>query len=132
MAQFGIQHVVPAGMDFPYAFLYLIAIFVVAWWAGYVPGAISCLLTAVGLPALTAHRFDLSAVDPSRVLLLLGVSLLISRVAATQRRSQKILREANSELDQRVQSRTQDLAHAVEILGSEVAQRTSTERRIAR
>ncbi len=35
------------GRGFPYAFFYLIAVFAVAWYGGYVPGAIACLLTTV-------------------------------------------------------------------------------------
>lgn len=36
-----LQHIVPPGIDFPYAFFYLIAAFVSAWYGGYVSGTIA-------------------------------------------------------------------------------------------
>jgi signal transduction histidine kinase/ActR/RegA family two-component response regulator len=130
LTQGAVALVVPKGFDFPYAFLYLLAVFAVAWFAGYGPGAIACLLTVVGLPMLTAHSFRLTSIDPSRVIIFLAISLLISKVSGDQQRARKLLRNANDELDQRVKSRTQDLALAVESLESEVAQRRNTEEKL--
>ena len=45
-----LQAVLPKGKDFPYAFFHLFGIFVVAWFGGYGPGIVSCLLTMVGNP----------------------------------------------------------------------------------
>ena len=102
----------PRASDFPYVFFYLIAIFVTAWFGGYVPGASTCLITMVGIPLLATPGFRLTSVDPSRLILLIGVSLLISLVAQSQRKKREQLREANDELDRRVQDRTQELAQA--------------------
>ena len=118
------------GKDFPYAFFYLIAVFATAWLGGYAPGAIACVITMVGLPLATTPGFQLTKVDPSRLILFIGVSLLISRVADTQRRMREVLRQANEELDKRVQSRTQDLAKTVEALESENVQRKKTEEKL--
>ena len=120
----------PKGMDFPYSFFYLIAIFVVAWFGGYLSGAAACMLTMVALPAAAVPGFRLAAVDLSRLTLLIGVSLLVSAVANAQRSRRKQLHEANQELDRRVQDRTQDLARTVEALESEVAQHKRTEERL--
>jgi signal transduction histidine kinase/CheY-like chemotaxis protein len=127
LTQGAVALVVPKGVDFPYAFFYLIAVFAVAWFAGYGPGAIACLLTVVGLPLATAQGFRLTSIDPSRVIVFMGVSLLISKVSLDQQRARSLLRAANDELEQRVKSRTRDLAQAVESLESEVAQRKKTE-----
>ncbi len=116
-----LQALLPKGRDFPYAFFYLIAILVVAWWGGYLAGVVACLLTMVGLPWATSHHAP--AVDPSRLILLLGVSLGISAVAASQRRNREALRRANDQLDLRVRDRTQDLE-------SEVNQHKLTESRL--
>ncbi len=118
--------ILPKAYDFPSALLFLVAIFVVAWFGGYAPGAIGCVLT-MALPLLGKPG---SKIDFGRLGLLVGLSFLVSWVAQTQRRSRTILRQANDELDKRVQRRTEDLAQAVEALESEVEQRKKTEIRL--
>src|SRR5262245_61938108 len=61
--------------DFPYAFLYLIAVFIVAWLGGYVPGIIACLLTMVVIPWAVVPGFRITGVDSSRLILFAGVSV---------------------------------------------------------
>jgi len=130
LAQGVVALVVPKGFDFPYPFFYLIAVFVVAWYGGYTPGAISCLIVMVVFPAAAAHSLRLTSIDPSRLILFLAVSLLISKVSRGQQQAQEILSSANEELDERVRSRTQDLAQAVEGLESEVALRRRSEEKL--
>jgi signal transduction histidine kinase/CheY-like chemotaxis protein len=125
-----VAQVVPKGVDFPYAFFYLIAVFAVAWFGGYAPGAIACLLTMVGLPYMVAHSIRLAGIDPSRLILFVGVSLLVSKVSRIQQNAREILGKANEDLDQRVRARTRDLAQAVEGLESEVARRTQSEEKL--
>jgi signal transduction histidine kinase/ActR/RegA family two-component response regulator len=125
-----LQAVLPKGKDFPYAFFHLFGLFVVAWFAGYGPGIISCLLIMVAIPAAIAPGFRLAAIDPNRLTLLIAVSLLITKVARTQRHARAMLREANQDLDKRVQDRTSDLAQTVGALESEVAQHKNTGRRL--
>src|SRR5215469_1337194 len=81
LAQTIVSLVVPKGMDFPYAFFYLLAVFIVAWYGGYLPGAIACLLTTIGLPVAMTHSFRLAGIDPTRIIIFTGISLLISKVA---------------------------------------------------
>jgi len=128
--QTSLQAVLPKGKDFPYAFFHLLSIFVVAWFAGYGPGIVSCLLTMVAIPAALAPGFRLAALDLNRLTLLIGVSLLITKVARTQRHARAMLREVNKDLDKRVRERTSDLAQTVGALESEVAQHKNTERRL--
>lgn len=125
-----LSKVLPKGMDFPYAFFYLIAVFVVAWVAGYLPGVLICLLTTVVLPYVTKKDFRINNVDPARLGVLVAVSLGISGVASAQRRSRNVLALANVELDKRVQSRTEELALVVRDLEAEVAERQKTELRL--
>jgi PAS domain S-box-containing protein len=125
--QFAIAPFVPKNADFPYVFFYLMAIFVTAWFGGYVPGAIGCLITMVGIPLLATPGFRITSVDPSRLVLLVGLSLLISLVAQSQRKKRELLRRANTELDERVRVRTQELARVVQDLELEVAQHRRTE-----
>ncbi len=121
--QLGISRVVPKNLDFPYALLFLIAIFVTAWIGGYAPGAIACVLTMVGIPLLATPGFRVSSTDPTRLILLLGISALISLVAQSQRKKRDQLRQLNDELERRVQSRTQELE-------SEIVQHKRTEQRL--
>jgi signal transduction histidine kinase/CheY-like chemotaxis protein len=130
VCQGALQALLPRSVDFPYAFFYLIAIFVVAWWAGYLPGAAACLLTMVVLPWAITPGHRLPHIDPSRLIVLLAVSLGVSGVADAQRRIREALRRANDELDLRVQERTQDLGAAVKALESEVDQHKATEQRL--
>jgi signal transduction histidine kinase/ActR/RegA family two-component response regulator len=122
----GLSLVLPKAYDFPSALLFLVAIFVVAWFGGYAPGAIGCVLT-MALPLLAKPG---SKMDFGRLGLLIALSFLISWVAQTQRRSRMILRQANDDLDKRVQSRTEDLGLAVQALEAEVEQRKKTEKRL--
>ena len=127
-----ISLVVPKNADFPYTLFFLAAIAATAWFGGYGPGAIACLLTMVGLPMLGSPGFRIPHVDPSRLILLTGLSLLISLVAQSQRKQRALLREANAELDERVQLRTQELAKAVEALKAEVIEHQVTEKALRR
>src|ERR1035437_4687405 len=65
--QLVVAQLVPKKADFPYVLLYLIAIFVTAWFGSYVPGAIACLITLVGLPMLATPGHRLTSIDPSRL-----------------------------------------------------------------
>lgn len=127
LAQFGLTLLLPKGLDFPYAIFYLVGMLAVAWYCGYGPGTIVSLLTVVGLPLLSPpHTFKLSNLDPGRLILVVGTSLLVSRLSRNQQRMQNMLQDANDELDERVRSRTKDLAEAVKALESEVEHRKQT------
>jgi PAS domain S-box-containing protein len=108
--------VLPKGINFPYAFLYLLAAFVSAWFGGYAAGALACLLTMVGLPLVAVQFSRVPPVEVTRLTVFIGVSLFISKVAKTQRRARDVLRNANNELDRRVQERNSDLQSALEQL----------------
>src|SRR5579859_5673418 len=118
--QAALTQFVPKNVDFPYVFFFLIAVFVTAWVGGYLPGVLTCLIVMVGIPLLATPGFSVSKVDPNRLVLLAGVSALISLVAQSQRKKRDQLREANDELDRRVQVRTQELEN-------EIAQHKRTE-----
>jgi len=130
LIQGALSAVLPKGHDFPFAFLYLIAVFAVAWFGGYVPGVIACLLTMVGIPLAATPGFRLAKLDLSRLGFLVGVSLLVSAVAYAQKRRREVLRQANDELDRRVKSRTEDLARSVEALEAEITQHKKTEQKL--
>jgi signal transduction histidine kinase/CheY-like chemotaxis protein len=120
-----VSWMLPKGINFPYVVLYLTAICVTAWFGGYVPGVMACLLTMVGLPFALTPNFRLASVAPGQVILVLILSLVISLVAQTQRRKREVLIHAD-ELDKRVRERTAELAQAVEALKSEIAQHKRT------
>lgn len=130
LVQGALMYVLPKGFDFPFAFLYLIAVFTVAWFGGYWQGIGACLLTMVGIPLLAVHSFRLSKVDLSRLAPLIGISVAISALADAQRRRREALHKANEELDRRVQNRTQDLAQSVQALEAEIEQRKNTEHKL--
>ncbi len=73
-AQGILAKMLPKGYDFPYAFFYLIAVFATAWFGGYASGAIACLITMVGLPALAPH-FRWASIDLTRLAVFLAVAI---------------------------------------------------------
>ncbi|HTW66884.1 MAG TPA: ATP-binding protein [Bryobacteraceae bacterium] len=127
--QAGISVFVPKKVDFPYAIFFLVAIFATAWIGGYVPGVLTCVIVMVAIPLIATPGFRITSVDPSRLVLLAGVSALISLVAQSQRKKRDQLREANDELDRRVQFRTEELeAEIIEHKRTEQALRLSEQR----
>ncbi len=124
-AQFLVALWVGPKSNFPFAFFYLMAAFVTAWVGGFVPGVICCVLIIVGLPLAVGHDF-FQTFDWSRLLVFCAVSILISSVARAQRRMRQKLQIANEELDQRVASRTKELAAVVDSLRSEIEQHKRT------
>ncbi|WP_321474700.1 ATP-binding protein [uncultured Paludibaculum sp.] len=127
LAHIAVALVVGVKSDFPFAFFYLIAVFIVAWVGGPISGTVACLLTMVGVPLAASPEFKLAKLDIVRLGILVGVSLLISWVARVQRRMQERLRAANQELDSRVEARTNELANTVQLLQAEVEERKRTE-----
>jgi PAS domain S-box-containing protein len=122
-----VQHFVPAGYDFPFAFFYLVAAIVSAWYGGYVAGVLSCTVIIIGLPLASRHGAELGSTDVNRLILFIIVSILISRTAQMERRSRQILRHNNDELDRRVQEGTRELAQTVVRLKEEIVERHNTE-----
>jgi len=122
-----LQRFLSKGTDFPFAFFYLIAAFVSAWFGGYVPGALTCLLVLVGLPWASVGFSKMPPIDLSRITVFAGISLLISRTAQTQRRAREVLRVSNDELDRRVKERTEELGSAVDRLQEEISGHRKTE-----
>ncbi len=97
-------------------FLFLCAILVSAWWGGYIPGAIAVLATAYGAPYIVNANFSPRQIHPGQVLLLILVSILVSRLSvATQGMLQK-LRTTNQWLEDRVRERTAELERLNEAL----------------
>jgi PAS domain S-box-containing protein len=90
--------------------VYLLALMGAAW-KGYGPGIAACLLTSFIVPYFLPRRNGLHF-DPVRLLLLLLVSLLISRLGQIQRRREEELREAAGLLEARVRERTEEAERA--------------------
>jgi signal transduction histidine kinase/ActR/RegA family two-component response regulator len=127
LLQFGIQQLIGKEKDFPYALFYLMAIFGTSWFGGYIPGVIGSVATIAGLPAAQA---GIGSIDPSRVILVSAVSLLISWMAQSQRDARDRLRAANDELERRVQERTREIQAVVGTLESEVGEHRVTEQKL--
>jgi signal transduction histidine kinase len=80
-----------------------------AWWGGYGPGILACLFGLFVAPYIFTQGFNVWQADLGRAVLVLLVSVLISRVADNRRRIEEALREANERLDARVRERTDEL-----------------------
>src|SRR6185312_6082861 len=130
VVQYGISLVVPKSVDFPYVLLYLIAVMATAWYGGYGPGVIACVVTLVVLPAMADHSRKLTMVDLTRLAVLSAVSLGVSRVSQTQLGTREVLIHAHDELDQKMQQRGEDLAQAVADLKAEIERRKVSEEKL--
>ncbi|HVY93324.1 MAG TPA: DUF4118 domain-containing protein, partial [Bryobacteraceae bacterium] len=137
VVQFAMTKALPKGFDFPYPFLYLIAVFLTAWFGGIWPGVIGCLITMLGLPLAGGHGLALTPADYTRLGVFLIISVGISRMANSQRHAQDLLSDANdvltgtnAELDKSVQGGREELAHAVEELWAEVLRRKESEEKV--
>ena len=95
-----------------YAFFFLIALLFAAW-QGYGPGIATSVIATFFLPYLFFPRYTLGRVDYGRFLLLLLVSILVSRLAASRTRIESVLRKHNEELDERVRERTRELERVI-------------------
>jgi PAS domain S-box-containing protein len=84
---------------------YLLTILAAAWWGGYGPGTAASLVAYFFIPYLFAPGFTAASVDPVKVAVTLGVSLLVSRVASVRRNAESRLRIANEALEARVRDR---------------------------
>jgi signal transduction histidine kinase/ActR/RegA family two-component response regulator len=129
LAQWGLMHVIPKSLQFPYAFFYLMAVFVVAWFGSYIPGVIATVVIMVGLPVLAAHGKHVN-INPLTVAVFVTLSLIVSRVAKGQQRETDILADRNVALDMQVQVAAGDLASTVDELRTEVALRRESEDRL--
>ena len=97
---------------FPYAFFFLIAdlrdrlVWRLRARRGCLPDHRWSVFRLLAIPG-----FRLTSVDPSRVVLLIGVSALVSLVAQSQRKKQRQLRDANDDIwTSAFRMRTQELA----------------------
>src|SRR5579859_5400924 len=97
------------GAHFPFPFLYVIAAIGSAWYGGYVPGLLSCVIPLVVVPLALRPFFPTQPVNVIGLTQLVIISLLVSRVEHTQRKARENFRTANVELDARVRDRTHQL-----------------------
>lgn len=94
------------------AFSFLLSIMASAWWGGYGPGILVAFLTIFAVPPLVNPKFDPSKVNYYQASLIVLISVLISSVAASRRKTERALRMANERLDERVRKRTMELEQA--------------------
>lgn len=103
-------------------YAYLFAIMSAAWWGGYGPGMVACALTFFLAPYLLIPNFTATRIDLNRLALTALVSLLVSWVSVTRRRTEQMLRTANEELAHHVAERTAELEHANMALAKRTAE----------
>ena len=77
-------------------------------WLGYGPGVLTSAIVAIGLPHLRPGPNRSARVDLTRFALLLIISLLVSRISETRRRTEASLRRTAEDLERRVRERTEE------------------------
>ena len=95
-----------------YVFLYLVVILGSAWWGGYGPGIFATVISVTLAPFAVVPGFTASRINFTQLVLLLLISILVSRVASGRNDREAVLRESNELLDLRVRHRTEELERA--------------------
>ncbi len=108
---------------------YVIAVCAAAWWGGFLPGILaSCATVPVVTAVATRGKFIIPPhLDPVGLIVLIFISVLVSRVAASRKRVEEVLRAANDYLEDKVQARTVDLSTSSTSLAAEVLEHQKTE-----
>lgn len=91
-------------------------------WCGYGPGVAVIFLAAFVAPYAVKPNFSFREVDPLGLVVLLSISFIVSRTAASRRRAESVLQDANTELDTRVRQQTAQLKQADTALEQKVAE----------
>jgi len=87
---------------------FFVAIMISAWWGGFLPGVLGCLLGMFAAPYAFNPHIHLT-ISPVRLSLSVIVSILISLVAQRRNETEAMLRNLNESLDERVRQRTAEL-----------------------
>ena len=95
-----------------YRLAFLSLILASAWWGGYGPGIVATTLSVTVIPLLVVPGYQWRQFSSTQLLLVLTISLLVSRVASGRNEREALLRESNDLLDERVQRRTEELERA--------------------
>lgn len=137
-------------LEYPISTTFLAAIAITFWYAGTGPGILSLVLSIAAfsffvLPYQVDYRIVLpdgsiksvyaSAVGLSHFLYIFYfsfVALLISWFSASRRRAERLLSEARSDLETKVEQRTGKLSKLNDDLVAEIAERRLTEERLTK
>src|ERR1700691_6052006 len=95
---------------------FMSALLAAAWWGGYGPGILATVSTILFAPYLAIRTYTLGQANFAQLGLVLLISILVSRVAASRDKVETALRRANEMLDERVRERTAELLRANESL----------------
>jgi len=104
------------------AFFFLFGIWAASWWGGYVPGFLICVSTFLLVPSLRAGRIAAPGAPTIPFITLMVTCFLISRLAATKIRTERVLRIANDRLEEKVTDRTGELEQANTALQHQLAE----------
>ena len=111
----------------PFTFYFLGAIALTFWFAGNGPGMVSFVLACVAFNSFFTLPPGSDSSHLYYVINFAVVALLISWVSASRRRAEKLLAQARTDLEVKVNERTVSLVRANEELSDEVAERKKVE-----
>ncbi len=103
---------------------FVIAVSGAAWWAGVWAGILlSCLtIPALTLAATSGKMWLPPHIDFIGLAIFWFISFLVAQVASHRRETERVLRDANAELEAKVQERTADLRRASSIIQDRLAE----------
>src|SRR5262245_17791542 len=125
----------PGRVDPSHFTLYFLAVMVSSWYGGFAAGLISTLLSAIAIDyffiaPIYSLKLDLHAFVRTGVFLV--VALITNILTNARRRAEAGLRQAQSELEDRVRERTAELAQTNVTLREEISERQRIETELLR
>ena len=125
----------PPRVDPSHFTFYFLAVMLSAWYGGLGAGLAATVCSVLAIDYLFIAPISSIELDSHafvRLCVFLVVSFLTNYLTNAQRRAEGDLRQAHAKLEERVQERTAELAHANESLQGEVVERRKVEKELLR
>jgi C4-dicarboxylate-specific signal transduction histidine kinase len=115
--------------------LYFLAVMVSAWYGGVGAGLLSTMLSALALDYFfisPIYSIEMDAHALVRLCVFLSVSIITNILTNARRRAEAALRQAQAQLEDRVEARTAELAQTNTVLRDEISERQKLEKELFR
>lgn len=131
----GITELIPGRADPSHFSLFFVSVMLSAWYGGFGAGLTATIVSALSLDYFfiaPIHDIDMDWVAVWRLAVFLSIASVTSYLASARKRAEEQLRKAQLELEERVRSRTAELAQTNDVLRAEIDVRKKAETELLR